>query len=294
MIIFAIKNKLKNHITQLLSRNFSMGMAWRSYLIRRLLNEQLFIVYSDGKVGSTTLTVSLKNNFPNQFVFHIHRLTKEAILQTNQYYQQKYSSYSNSTVPDNVIQSQFLSKNLPEFYVTKKIYFFSLVRDPVAALLSEYCENYPYEKMKTNFSEKEMTQKIIENVLEKLNSNALQQRLNWFDRELNTVLAMDIYAEEFDPLKGYHIYKDKNLLILKLETLNNRITEAMQEFLGVNHFILQKGNQAEVSNYSTIYQSVKQAVKLPLDTLNQIYASKYVQYFYSEVEIQQFKQRWQV
>ncbi|MGK7933835.1 MAG: putative capsular polysaccharide synthesis family protein [Microcystaceae cyanobacterium] len=288
-----IKNNFKTQITQLLSHNFSLAAAWRSYLIRRLLNEKLFIVYSDGKVGSTTLTVSLKNNFPRQFVFHIHRLTKEAILQTNQYYQQNYTSYTPLTVPDNVIQSQFLERNLPELASTKQIFFFSLVRDPIGALVSEYCENYPYQKMSSTYSEEEMTQRIIENILAKINSDALQHRLNWFERELNQVLETDIYAAEFDPIKGYHIYKEQSLLILKLETLNDRIVEAMQEFLGVNGFILSKGNQAEDSNYSNIYQFVKQAVKLPLETLNQVYASKYVQYFYSDLEIQKFKQRWQ-
>lgn len=112
MIISKIKSTFKHSIIQLVNRNFSLSVAWRSYLVDRLLNERLFIVYSDSKVGSTTLTISLKNNFQHQFVFHIHRLTKESILRANRYYQNKFSSYTPSTVPDNLIQSQFLLQNL--------------------------------------------------------------------------------------------------------------------------------------------------------------------------------------
>lgn len=67
----------------------------------------------------------------------------------------------------------------------------------------------------------------------------------------------------------------------------------MNEFLGLSNFLIQKGNTAEQTDYYNIYQEVKQSIKLPLETLNKIYNSKYIQYFYQDEEINKFKEQWQ-
>ncbi len=56
-----MKTILKQKIIQLLDFSYSLSVNWRCYLITRLIGEKVFIVYSDGKVGSTTLTGSLNN-----------------------------------------------------------------------------------------------------------------------------------------------------------------------------------------------------------------------------------------
>ncbi len=290
-MIIPIKQTFKQSITSLLDSNYAMSMAWRAYLIERLLDRCLFIVYSDGKVGSTTLTVSLKKNYPNQFVFHIHRLTEASIAEIENYYQQNKTKPSQ--IPDNVVQSKFLHQNLATLFNTHKLCFFSLVRDPIAALVSEYCENYPYAQKSLVKSEDEIATEMIQTLFDLFKSDKIQSRLNWFDWELKQALDFDIYTETFEKEKGYHIYSVKNLLILKLEMLNTQITSAMKVFLGCHEFFLEKGNQAEVSSYHHIYQKVKQAIKLPAETLDKIYTSKYVQYFYQDDEIQIFRQRWQ-
>lgn len=284
-----MKTILKQKIIQLLDFNYPLSVNWRCYLIKRLIGEKVFIVYSDGKVGSTTLTGSLKKNFSHQFVFHIHRLTQQSILEAENYYKIRCQP---SKIPDNVIQSIFLQNNLNHLYKSKEVYFFSLVRDPVAALISEYCENYPYTKQKNTNSEDEISVQITKNILNLFESNKVDLRLNWFEEELKKALDFDIYTEKFSSKKGYHIYRDRNLLILKLESLNNCYNQSMKDFLGLKDFTIEDGNKAESSIYSGIYKNVKKSIRFPDEILNKIYSSKYVQYFYEEEEIKNFKARW--
>lgn len=290
-MIFQPKTTFKNQITQLLDYSYPLSIKWRSYLIKRLIKDKLFIVYSDGKVGSTTLTASLKKNLPGQFVFHIHRLTQQSITETESYYKLRCKP---SMIPDNVIQSIFLQEQLKKITKNKQAYFFSLVRDPVAALISEYCENYPYNSKKITQSEDEIVAEIIQNILDLFQSERIELRLNWFERELNKVLNFDIYRDKFEQKKGYHIYDNKNLLILKLEALNTCCNVAMKDFLEIVDFMIEEGNKAENSVYHNIYKKVKTDIKIPLKILDEIYSSKYVQYFYQDEEVEKFKERWKL
>ncbi|MGF1480006.1 MAG: putative capsular polysaccharide synthesis family protein [Cyanophyceae cyanobacterium] len=283
------KKAFKNGMSQLLDRNYFLSMQWRVFLVRRLVNDKLFIVYSDGKVGSTTLTVSLRKNFPGQFVFHIHRLTQESIAQAESYYKNRCKP---SMIPDNVIQSKFLQIYLKTISKNCEVYFFSLVRDPVSALISGYCQSYFYSRKKTSQSEDEIVGSIIQNILERFQSKKIQERLDWIDQELNQALDYNIYAEEFNKEKGYKIYRSKSLLVIKLESFNSQCADAMKEFLGCHEFAIKENNKAEQSSYYPVYQKVKRSIKLPRETLDKIYTSKYVEYFYTDKEIRQFKERW--
>jgi hypothetical protein len=283
------KSRIKGVINRVVENHYSLSLTWRSYLIERLIKDQIFIVYSDGKVGSTTLTASLKKNYPNQFIFHIHRLTAESVLQM----EKDYSDFHPKNIPDNFIQSKFLLKNLNELYDKNKIYFFSLVRDPVAALISEYCENFPYEKKRLIQSDDDIVGEIVQKICIVFKSDRIKSRLEWFDRELNRSLDFDIYMNSFDRDKGYHVYSDRDLLILKLEAFNQVAPYAIKEFLGFSDFTICEGNKAESKSYSQIYNKVKQAIRLPGEIIDEIYSSKYIRYFYGDKEIYRFKNRWQ-
>ncbi|MDJ0845150.1 putative capsular polysaccharide synthesis family protein [Crocosphaera sp.] len=289
-MISQVKTTLKEQLGQILDYSYPLSIQWRSYLIQRLITDQVFIVYSDGKVGSTTLTISLRRNLRDQFVFHIHRLTDQSIIDAENYYKDRCKP---SQIPDNLIQSIFLNKQLNHFLNTKQVYFFSLVRDPVAALISEYCENYPYTSKMTTNSEDEIAEKITQNILSLFQSEKVEMRLNWFEIELKKALDFDIYTEPFPSQKGYHIYQDRNLLLMKLESLNSCYSQAIEDFLGFKNFTLEEGNKAEQSSYREIYQKVKKGIKIPTPILDEIYTSNYVKYFYGDEEIKGFRAKWQ-
>jgi hypothetical protein len=74
-----IKLKSKKAITKLFDFNYYVSVKWRYFLIKKNLDKQIFVVYSDGKVGSTTMSASLYKNFPDSFVFHVHRLSEKSV-----------------------------------------------------------------------------------------------------------------------------------------------------------------------------------------------------------------------
>ncbi len=291
-MITQLKKTIRNTITKSLNKSYPLSLAWKNYLIQRLVKDQVFVVYTGGKVGSSSLTKSLRDYFKKDFVFHITKLTKEAVDREEKYYMRN----PDKEIPDNLFHSKFLYKNLEQLSKTRKIYFFSLVRDPIAAIISGYCENYPYYKKRLTKSEDEILAENIQHILERLNSNKMQSRLNWFDEEFGKALDFDIYSEKFDQAKGYHIYESQNILILKLERLNSVCSSAMNDLLNIPNFVIQNANKAENKpeklNYFDTYQKVKKSVKVPMETMDKIYNSKYIRYFYQEEEINKFKERW--
>jgi hypothetical protein len=112
--------------------------------------------------------------------------------------------------------------------------------------------------------------------------------------ELNSLFEIDLFASPFPKTEGYRIYRGPkaDVLVLRLEDLDRNAHQAFGEFLGVDDFVLAKANIAQDKWYSAAYRDFVTQVALPKDYIESMYTSQYAQHFYSEEEIQNFRQKW--
>jgi hypothetical protein len=118
----------------------------------------------------------------------------------------------------------------------------------------------------------------------------------WFQRQLQPVFGIDVFATAFPKERGYAIYatKDVSLLVIKLEMLEECASQAMRDFLGIDEFLLRNSNIGEEKEYKDMYKSFLRSIALPDEYLNRMYNSEYAQHFYTDAELQHFRMRWSV
>ena len=118
--------------------------------------------------------------------------------------------------------------------------------------------------------------------------------LVFFDRELKGVFGVDVFASEFPKSKGYKIYEDEkaDVLVIRLESINDCAEEAFKDFLDINNFTLVNTNIGREKIYASIYKEFKETINLPVSYLDKFYNSKYMRHFYSEAEIEKFRAKW--
>lgn len=245
---------------------------------KKLLNDNtIYLIYTMGKVGSTTVYNTLKKKKPYADIFHAHFLSQnwlEVILpKRNRLF------HRNIKIGKNILS---FIKNNPQ----KKIKVITLVREPVIRSLSDLFQNW-----KTTFEDIENVDiKELQSHIEKVNYD---YTLNWFDTEFFEYLNIDIYKQGFNTQKGYEIYSFDNLeiLCLKLESLNKIGRVAFNEFLGED-IVLDTANKSSDKKGKEQYEHLKQVISINKEILSELYTSKYVTHFYSPTEINSFIKKW--
>lgn len=247
------------------------------------------VIYQMGKVGSQTIWKSLqKMSLPNP-IYHIHVLNPGNINKAI-----KALSIKGAPLTVQLKQAQDLIAYL-EQQELPRMKVITIVREPIVQLLSSF-----FQRMKVHFPQfinpdesykvDEITRYVYETVCHK-KINAFQ----WFNKEFQQGLGIDIYDYQFDTIEGYgKITKDYlEILILRLESSEHweqRITDFLE--LSTPFKMLNK-NQAEGKKYKEVYNQVKLNLKFPREVLEEIYSSKYCQHFYTSEMNQMFLNQWE-
>lgn len=116
----------------------------------------------------------------------------------------------------------------------------------------------------------------------------------WFDAELKGVFGVDVLASEFPKSRGYKVYRGDltEVLLCKLEKLDDCAQEAFREFLGIDGFTLQRANVASDKWYGSIYREFKDRLVLPAAYADRMFNSRVTRHFYGDEEIESFKAKW--
>jgi hypothetical protein len=103
-----------------------------------------------------------------------------------------------------------------------------------------------------------------------------------------------LFATEFPTETGYKIYQEKraDVLLMRLESLNECFTDAIQGFLGYDNLQLVNTNVGNQKDYADLYRAFKDIIQLPESYLDKLYSSKFAQHFYNSTELAQFKEKW--
>lgn len=251
------------------------------------------LVWQMGKVGSRTVTESLKMANLGVPIIHTHFLSKTYI--------ENIEKSLRSIQKENTVDFDYLKKLSNFVYTRRKKYrwkIITLTRDPVAREISDFFENSKrdFPNLELDLNEDNLKQ-CITILIEKYKKfdEKKDYATQWFNREINDIFQFDIYKYKFDQKKGYHIYEIKNadILVIRLENLTTCFDIAMKSLLrSSKEYKLKLYNVGEEKIYNQLYNSVKTKIKIPLSVLDRIYSSCYAKTFYSENEISQFKKRW--
>jgi len=258
------------------------------------------VLLTMGKVGSMTLLNSLRSaiSIHNMRVDKAHCISKEGVSYYRRIFDAGYSGWNElpgrtkMLISRRKVQAGQLRKGIGS---GRKYKFIILIRDPVATNVSGFFHNYAWwpDRLQKKCREDagacldELRQQFMEKYPHDI-------PLTWFDMELTGNFQVDFLAREFPRSRGYEIYQagGSDIMILKLELINDCIDVAMREFLGLQDFRLLNRNEAKDKWYYQAYRKFVDSVDLPGEYLDRMYDTRWYRHFYGDEELDRFRARW--
>jgi hypothetical protein len=247
------------------------------------------VVYQMGKVGSTTVDRSLRALDLPRGIFTAHLLNDLDELE-----RRAREIYPDPTETLSQIAKGRRLRKLILDHPAVTWHVITLVRDPVQRNVSAFFENLTevvpdvYERRaRGEISLVEIRDAFIN----RYDHNA---PLEWFASQLEPVFGIDVFATPFDAARGYGTYEAEraSLLLIRLENLTAGGDAAIREFLGLDRFELVTSNVGRQKRYHDLYAEFEQNVTLPERYLARMYESRLARHFYTDTEIETFRQRW--
>jgi len=295
-----ISQKIKKRIMLGIHNNFYSEKLYNllNLYLKNRRNKQKILIYAMGKVGSTTMFNSLKDLDSRFSVYHTHFLTKDRLNWAESVYKKNWKKIR--YYPGHVAHGKFLRTQLYKQKDVKKWKIVTIVRDPVAQHISMFFEemdihlDYGYRDKIKSIGTQKVVQELLELLFVRLKEEDRLTPFSWFDRELKTVFDIDLFSMQFPKTKGYKIYKENraDLLLLKMEQINDCSSDAIAEFLKVDNFSLKNMNIGLRKYYSDSYREILDNLFIPTKYLNEYYSSRQTRHFYSDNEIRNFKDKW--
>jgi hypothetical protein len=248
------------------------------------LKDNIYLVYTMGKVGSSTIYTTIETELKVANVFHVHPLSRKW-LETK-----ALSIGENHPFVKQAKQIQKL-KSTPG----KRFKIISIVRDPIAKKVSGFFQN-PHlygltQQDLLTIDPHEACNLILNNKI------TFYDTVEWFDQEFAEFTGIDIYQQSFDHSRKQLVVSDDNnidILILRLEDFKDQQTILLnlEKFIGLPIQRITNANVTQEKPEAMLNKQVVNLINFPDDFVNDIYASKYCQHFYTPMEINQFKLKW--
>ena len=198
------------------------------------------LLYVLPKVGSSTMWNSLNKSGSNKLFFQLHNLSPESIINARN----SIAMSNTRFVPTLILNSIFFSK-INHFRSPHKLKIITLTRDPVSRNLSAFFQNID-KWVPDIYQRGQLNKRDFEELFEIFFSEYPHNYpLEWFDNELKSVYEFDVFSHQFEKEKGYQIYQENliEVLLLKMESINECAQEAIHEFIGIDNFQFRGGKR---------------------------------------------------
>lgn len=276
---------VRNFVADLSEKRRNQVYALKEYLRAQ---PRPILIYQMGKVGSTSVYRSLRT--AGLYPLHVHFLTEESRRRNFEFY-----LGHGAAPPIHLYVSRMLCPYLR--YTSHRLKVISLVRDPVARYVSGEHHIADY-LTQSGMNDSDVvpgdTERTRQNIREQLASPyAMDYAFGWFDRQVKSVLDVDVMAEPFNKKQGFGLYSGPraDVLVLKLERLSDLLPTVVSDFIG-HKLQATRANVRRRSKRGKEYALVKNELTLPATTLERIYSHEWVQHFYTQSEITSFRSRW--
>jgi len=254
----------------------------------RIMKEnEVVLVYQMGKVGSSSIYETLNRN--GILTYHVHEFNiPRRILRQGSF------AYNYITLFEKVIfnlrdvfmilpRKMFLRKLRKK----ERIKIVTLVREPIGRNVSGLFQ------VRINRIKKLILSRDIKLIERKFYSEFPHfYPLVWFDEELKEIFGIDVYKYNFDKEKGYQIIRRENIevLVLKLEKLEMN-KKVISSFLS-RKIEFMDANKSVDKWYSGVYKEFRKKFIPNGKYMDSVYKSKYMEHFYAEEEIDEFRKGW--
>lgn len=223
------------------------------------------VVYTMGKVGSSSVSTSLKK--AGFACLDIHFWAQDRIL----------ASLKNSVedpdieiIPEHIIDS-ILARNALVRQGRLKIV--SLVRNPIMRNISAVFQNMPQSAAGDE-----------ERMMERLRNYAVRTPDHWFEADFIPTTGIDIFSKAHDRHADHYRYStaDFDILLMKLESPDERKADLLREFIG-REVELVRANEADRKWYYDIYRKIIENPSLVRPTfVEECLSLKYYKTFYTD------------
>ena len=285
----------------LLNRSVPLEVGRIRHRLLARLGSYPILVYTMGKVGSSTVVESLRQSRVSSLVYHVHFLSPENLGRI----QAKYEHAGNSIAAratlskllsgtlDHLSSSQILSPmNLRETYII------SLVRDPVETFFSHVFQNPKTHRPFLLGDDGTISKSAVERyVLEHFSSfgDNGDYISNWFDDEFLRYTGIDVYAHPFDCDIGFDTLTQGpwKVAIVSLENLGVSLPKAIYRLFGNRSNIeIANSNIRADTGEANLYREIKNGVSIPIECLQKVYATQYARHFFSPKHIRAALEKW--
>jgi hypothetical protein len=244
--------------------------------------EIYIVINGSGKTGTTSLYKSF--NSLNISVQHSHNLFEANELGPG---------FSKNKCTYEEINKLLLQKD-------KQIKFILIdsFRDPIERKISSFFQNI-INNQNYKFID-------IDHVLDTYKNQGIQPFIELFNKNINIenyqsclqwekAFNFNIFQYAFDKKEKYMYIENNNInfLLLRFDDINNWNT-IIKNKLNIPKFKLVKNNVSENKWYHHIYKDFKTHYRVPINLFEKIFKEqeKLLNYFYTSVEIEEFKKKW--
>lgn len=255
----------------------------RRYPLHREHKKFIYLVYSMGKVGSSTVYHTLRDHLPFAAIFHVHFLSDHWL--------RDVLPHANRP---REIERGFAIRDYIEKNPDQRLRVVTLVREPVSRDVSDL-----FETPSDVVGDRDVAALSFEEIAERFERKKVEDdytgyTLSWLDTELGAYLGVDLYGREFPKLKGYDVLRFDacDVLVIRLEDLNDCYREAFLEFAGLRIDGLRVANVSGEKPLKHKVDEFKRRYRVPVGELEKLYGSKYMKHFYTDEEIAGFTRRW--
>lgn len=279
---------------------YQTARAYYQIVKAKVQKKEILFLFQMGKVGSSTLMTSFNQHGldKERQIFWVTFLSNNGIEFLRQLHINGYGVKHELTprAKRTLYQKQALARVIRQHQLLNcRFKVISLVRDPVAINVSGFFQNTrwwpPKLVAKCETKSDGYLTELMDLFLEKYPHHV---PFAWFDSEMKPVFDIDVFADEFPVGDGFRSYHSSyaELLLIKLENLDQCGAQAVKDFLGLKEFSLTRANLARDKWYWEIYKEFSSSITISEEYLNAAYDSKLARHLYSDAEIGAFRSKW--
>ena len=246
---------------QMLEINNKLGIKTGS-------TNKIVFVYSEPKVGSTTIVSSLRIFAAEKItIIHVHDENMLKVL----------GNITNTTVNEIIQFNQ---------YIGRDVFVIDVYRNPIERKISAF-----FEKVSSLH---------FNNVDEKVNNYNINLIIKRFNRIFPYIGTgdhfMDVYGitlpKEFDYIKKYMLVEENGIKYLKLRLKDVQLWDKILSDVLGHKICIVKDYETKNKLVGNLYQKFKKHYKIPINYLEDIKTDKYLNYYYSDIEMQTYISEW--
>ena len=283
------------------------GILYYRHRLLAGLGHTPILVYTMGKVGSSTVYHTLRKHKISRLVYHIHFLTDSYLEKISKTY-----NNGNARISDDINIHQLLRGNIDHIsssYILKKVCkpepkkkwkIITLVRDPVATFFSHIFQNPATHRPELLGPDGLLDIKRVNTyVWDHYNHfNPREDYIsNWFDKEFYEFTGVDLYDYDYETEAGYQIIQNDrfDIAVLSLESLDKNFAKAIGKLTNSNKFISvikQNVREKQKGANAILYKELKQNIVVSKENLQNVYSTRYAKHFFSPEFREKMIEKW--